>query len=109
MKTQTSKQKNSTPVNPVSAPVPNDSTPVNTVSTPVNTVSTPVHEISAPVNIQTPETEKELHYTRMETKKIEQKVKVQFTILSSRNGEETELDYGLARVYEKQGKVKIIN
>lgn len=71
--------------------------------------STPVPTVSTPVNIQTPETPKELQYTRMETTKINKKVKVQFTILSSRNGETDELDFGIAKVYEKQGKVKIIN
>lgn len=71
--------------------------------------STPVPTDSTPVNIQTPETQKDLHYTRMETTKINKKVKVQFTILSSRNGETDELDFGIAKVYEKQGKVKIIN
>ncbi len=80
-------------------------TPKQKNSTPVKTESTPVGGVSTPVNIQTPETPKELHYTRMETAKV----KVQYTILSSRNGETDELDYGLAKVYEKQGKVKIIN
>lgn len=93
----------------IQTPNTKNSTPVPEDSTPLNSVSTPVPTDSAPVNIQTPETPKELQYTRMETTKINKKVKVQFTILSSRNGETTELDYGLAKVYEKQGKVKIIN
>jgi hypothetical protein len=86
-----------------------NSTPVDAFSTPLNAVSTPVPTDSTPVNIQTPETPKELQYTRMETTNINHRVKVQFTLLSSRNGEISELDYGLAMVYEKQGKVKIIN
>jgi len=98
-----------TPNTKNSTPVPADSTPLNSVSTPVPADSTPLNSVSTPVNIQTPESPKELHYTRMETTKINKRAKVQFTILSSRNGETTELDYGLAKVYEKQGKVKIIN
>lgn len=86
-----------------------NSTPVEAISTPLNSVSTPVLTNSTPVDIQTPETPKELQYTRMEIPTNNHRVKVQFTLLSSRNGEITDLDYGLAKVYEKQGKVKIIN
>jgi hypothetical protein len=62
----------------------------------VPTVETP--------EIITPEAPKDLHYTRL----VPDKVSVQYTSLSSREGQVVEIDYGLAVVLRNQGKVRFI-
>ena len=62
----------------------------------VPTVETP--------EIITPETPKDLHYTRL----VPDKVRVQYTSFSSREGQIVEIDYGLAIVLRNQGKVRFI-
>lgn len=62
----------------------------------VTTVETP--------EIIIPETPKDLHYTRL----VPNKVRVQYTSLTKREGEIIEIDYGLAVVLRNQGKVRFI-
>lgn len=62
----------------------------------VPTVETP--------DIITPETTKDLHYTRL----VPNKVRVQYTSLTKREGEIIEIDYGLAVVLRNQGKVRFV-